>query len=321
MSDAAPPPFERALTRLIYGAGKLTQPLFGGRYGQVPPELPKPEEVEVAVAGRPVYLHRWPGQGTPWLLLHGLNNSAWVWARVAQLLSRARPVFAPSLRGHGRASRPEDDWSLAATTADLLALFEHLGLTRAHLAGHSWGGKVATHFAISHPERLASLTVADPVPPGGLPRWMRALPVIPRAALAMERGPFADEDAWHAGRRAIVHLRADDDTDRRCWAEEFRRAADGSYQHVLPDAAYRQILEHTLQEDLRPELGRVRCPVHFLLPDQAVNVSRRYVRPYEQAAGPFTLTRVSGEHAFVHSNPMDTADAMERWLRALRPAC
>lgn len=314
MTDPHPPAFERALTRLIHGAGSLSTPLFRGRYGQIPAALPRPEEVEVEVAGRPVYLHRWPGHGTPWVLLHGLNNSAWVWARVAQLLADARPVIAPTLRGHGRAARDEGDWSLAATSADLLALLAQLDVPRVHLAGHSWGGKVATHFATAHPARVASLTVADPVPPGGLPRWMRALPVIPRAALAMERGPFADDEAWHAGRRAIVHLRADDDTDRRAWSEEFRRAADGSYQHVLPDAAYRHILEQTLQEDLRPEMGRITCPIHFLLPDQAVNVSRRYLRPYEQAGGPFTLTRVAGEHAFVHSNPLDTAAAMGRFL-------
>ncbi|EWH01227.1 alpha/beta hydrolase [Halomonas sp. BC04] len=47
---------------------------------------------------------------------------------------------------------------------DLLALMDRLGIERAHLLGHSMGGKVVITLARLAPERVASLIVADIAP-------------------------------------------------------------------------------------------------------------------------------------------------------------
>jgi pimeloyl-ACP methyl ester carboxylesterase len=44
---------------------------------------------------------------------------------------------------------------------DLYVFFNRHGLQKAHLLGHSMGGKVAMHFAQRHPELLDKMVIAD----------------------------------------------------------------------------------------------------------------------------------------------------------------
>ena len=41
----------------------------------------------------------------------------------------------------------------------------HLGVDRAHLVGHSWGGAIALELAAQHPTRVASLVLLEPALP------------------------------------------------------------------------------------------------------------------------------------------------------------
>jgi pimeloyl-ACP methyl ester carboxylesterase len=44
---------------------------------------------------------------------------------------------------------------------DLAALLEHLGIAHARVIGHSFGGSVALHFALSHGDRCAGAVICD----------------------------------------------------------------------------------------------------------------------------------------------------------------
>ena len=48
-----------------------------------------------------------------------------------------------------------------AHVADVIAVLDALGWDRAWLAGHSWGGHLAMHAAVAHPERVLGLMVLD----------------------------------------------------------------------------------------------------------------------------------------------------------------
>src|SRR5262249_33524713 len=83
------------------------------------------------------------------------------------------PVFTTSgyrfiafdRRGWGR-TEPGSDASKTAAADDLLALLDALKIDRVHLVGTAAGGFVALDFAISHPERLRSLVIANTI--GGM---------------------------------------------------------------------------------------------------------------------------------------------------------
>ena len=107
------------------------------------------------------------GQGPDLILIHGLfgNLAFWYFSILPELLQHFR-VCMYDMRGHGHSDRPKCGYRSAEMAEDLRGLMDHLGIERAHIAGHSFGGAVALHFAAHYPQRLLSLTLADAWIPG-----------------------------------------------------------------------------------------------------------------------------------------------------------
>jgi lipase len=307
------------LSETLHGAIRAGMRLAGGQYLRLDAPGPDPERGRTRAGAVELSWLRWPGEGTPLVALHGLNNNAWSWARVAWRLS-PRPVLAPSLRGHGRSDTPVTGYSLRETTADLLALLDRLAPGPVDLAGHSWGGKVACHLAATAPERFRSLILCDPVPAAGLNPLLHALPWLVDATLLPERGPFADRAAWRDGARVLPYLVADDATDRRLWAEGFDDAPDGSVRHRLPDAGYRELLGRTFCEDLRPLLARWQGPTLLLRPTLSIAFWPGEAAAFRHAWPRLRARRVAGDHSFVHTNPRDTSREIAAFLDGLPPS-
>ncbi|WP_287127884.1 alpha/beta fold hydrolase [Candidatus Cyanaurora vandensis] len=95
------------------------------------------------------------------VLVHGLAANLAFWYHLAPALAAQYRVTMVDLRGHGRSGMPATGYTPAVLAQDVLALLDHLGLERVHLLGHSFGGSVCLHLALAHPERLASLLLAD----------------------------------------------------------------------------------------------------------------------------------------------------------------
>lgn len=116
---------------------------------------------------RVTFLEAGADSGGPVLvLLHGLASSSQTWSSVMPLLGRHAHVIAPDLLGHGQSAKPPTgDYSLGAYAAGLRDLLVMLGLDRATIAGHSFGGGVAMQFAYQFPELTERLVL---VASGGL---------------------------------------------------------------------------------------------------------------------------------------------------------
>ena len=100
---------------------------------------------------------------TPLVVIHGLLGSADNWRSHLKVWQRSRRVIALDLRNHGRSPHAEG-MQYATMAADVLALLDKLAIQRAHVLGHSMGGKVAISVARLAPERVASLIIADIAP-------------------------------------------------------------------------------------------------------------------------------------------------------------
>lgn len=100
---------------------------------------------------------------TPLVVIHGLLGSADNWRSHVKVWQRTRRVIALDLRNHGRSPHAEG-MRYATMVDDVLALLDKLEIDRAHVLGHSMGGKVAISLARMAPERVASLIVADIAP-------------------------------------------------------------------------------------------------------------------------------------------------------------
>ncbi len=304
---------------MMHGMTRFAARLFGGRFGVAPGLLVEPREVtsRLAIGEYPTLVWDGPGGGLPIVLLHGLQNSAWIWARAGTLLAEGFPVYAPNMRGHGVDHAPESGYSLSETTLDLLQHLECLGVDRCHLVGHSWGGKIATHFTAHHPERVASLCLADPVAPRGLNGLLQLFPGLIRDAFAPERLSFASEQAMLDGARHLVYLQCDDEVDRRVWREKFRRLDSQAFVPRLPEGGYNELLTETFAEDISELAKAIRCPALLLKPLFSVSFLPGEISALRRSVGEARLKRIPGDHSFIHSNAIDTAAAMMDFFSSL----
>jgi pimeloyl-ACP methyl ester carboxylesterase len=108
------------------------------------------------------------GQGRPVLLLHGFPDSSYLWRhQVPALVEAGMRAIAPDLRGFGESEKPEgvEQYRVARSVADMLAVLDALGIERAVVVGHDWGAVVAWALAALAPdrvERLVAMSVGHP---------------------------------------------------------------------------------------------------------------------------------------------------------------
>ncbi len=145
------------------------------------------------------------GDGDPVVLLHGFPQHAGSWDGVRPALVEAGyRTVALDQRGYSPGARPAGRraYVLAEAAADVLALLDELGVDRAHVVGHDWGGAVGWRLAATAPDRLRSLTSVSTPHPRALVRslltsdqalrsWYMAvfqLPVLPERLLLAADG-------------------------------------------------------------------------------------------------------------------------------------
>lgn len=98
----------------------------------------------------------------PLLIVHGLYGSGRNWGVIARRLAEARDVVAVDMRNHGASPRHASH-SYPELAADLARVIETLG-GRADVLGHSMGGKASMVLALTRPELVRKLVVADIAP-------------------------------------------------------------------------------------------------------------------------------------------------------------
>jgi esterase len=96
------------------------------------------------------------------VIAHGLYGSGRNWGVIARRLADHREVVAVDMRNHGESPRfPTQSYPEMA--ADLVEVIENLG-GPVDLLGHSMGGKTAMQLALTRPELIRRLVVADIAP-------------------------------------------------------------------------------------------------------------------------------------------------------------
>ncbi len=98
----------------------------------------------------------------PVLIAHGLFGSARNWGVIAKRLSDLRRVVTVDMRNHGQ-SPWDDSNTYSDMAADLAEVIEAQGAPM-DVVGHSMGGKAAMMLAVTRPDLLRRLIVADIAP-------------------------------------------------------------------------------------------------------------------------------------------------------------
>lgn len=129
------------------------------------------------------------GEGPPLLLIHGFGGSTYSWRDVEPALARHFRVVAVDLFGFGFTERPED---LERYTRDgqvdlLIGVLDALGIERAHVAGHSYGGGLAMTLAVRHPDRVMSLVLVDSTAPSYADQRRKLVAALPAVTYVFTR--------------------------------------------------------------------------------------------------------------------------------------
>jgi pimeloyl-ACP methyl ester carboxylesterase len=163
------------------------------------------------------------GAGDPVVLVHGLGFSRARWSPQVEALTDA--AFASvtfDMRGFGDSEPASAPFAMQDLVADLEAVRVAMGLDAFHLVGHSLGGMVSQLYALEHPERVRSLTLASTTAHSG------------------NRG-----SAYGA---ALARL-CEHGFDRAMQDDDFRAQVEFAV-HALADPAVRKDLSGTLSDEL-----------------------------------------------------------------------
>jgi pimeloyl-ACP methyl ester carboxylesterase len=117
------------------------------------------------------------GQGRPVIFLHGLGSASESWRTIATALAADLRVLVPDQIGFGASDKPMLDYSTGMLVDFLAEFMDDAGLEKASLVGHSMGGRVASLFALRHPERVERLVLVSGAgyKPNYEPEVLRAL--------------------------------------------------------------------------------------------------------------------------------------------------
>src|SRR5262245_41021637 len=102
------------------------------------------------------------GSGTPIVFVHEFSGDYGSWEPQMRYFSRRHRCITFSFRGYKPSDVPAspDAYSYLHFMGDVIAILDHLSLSKAHVVGLSMGGYSALQVGLQHPQRVLSLTLA-----------------------------------------------------------------------------------------------------------------------------------------------------------------
>lgn len=145
----------RFTRRLAAAVALLAAPALAA----ITPTTPRLAEARLPNGVRLRFAEQGRAGGRAVVLLHGYSDSWASFAHVMPLLPDSLHAIAPDLRGHGGSDRPATGYAMRDLAADVVALMDARGVTRATVVGHSMGSIVAQQVALLAPDRVEGLVL------------------------------------------------------------------------------------------------------------------------------------------------------------------
>jgi len=122
---------------------------------------PKYAYAELSTGIKIAYVELGDEAKSPIVFIHGATDSYISWSQVApRVANGGHRVIVLELRGHGKSDKPEQGpYTIQTHAADVSALLTQLGVSNAHIVGHSLGTFVAQSLAVEYPDTVKSLTL------------------------------------------------------------------------------------------------------------------------------------------------------------------
>jgi epoxide hydrolase 4 len=250
------------------------------------------------------------GKGPLVVLLHGFPDYWYSWRDQMPALAKTHQVVAVDQRGYNKSDKPEgvENYAADKLVGDVAAVLRHFKADKAVIVGHDWGGFVAWHFAMTHPDKTDRLIVLNLPHPKGLARELANNPQQQKNSGYAQN--FRQPDAASKLKPEMLAFWVKEPDARKHYVEALKRSSvEGMLNYYK---ANYPALPAKDDRDFPP----VKCPVlmihglqdQYLLPG-ALNDTWKWVEK------PLTLVTVPGAGHFVHRDaPELVTRTMVRWL-------
>jgi epoxide hydrolase 4 len=117
------------------------------------------------------------GSGPLVILLHGFPEFWYSWRhQIPALAAAGFHVIAPDLRGYNLSDKPAgvSAYRIDVLLGDVIGLIDHAGAEKAAIVGHDWGGVIAWHLAMYHPQVVEKLIILNAPHPAAYWREIRS---------------------------------------------------------------------------------------------------------------------------------------------------
>ncbi|MFE4258367.1 alpha/beta fold hydrolase [Streptomyces sp. NPDC056883] len=105
--------------------------------------------------------HEVRGSGEPVLLISPVLPDGFLPLVAEPVLTERYRLVTYHKRGWSGSTHTPGPVGVADHVADAIALLDHLGIDRVHVAGHSTGGAVAAQLAQDHPDRIVTVALLE----------------------------------------------------------------------------------------------------------------------------------------------------------------
>ena len=122
----------------------------------------RPQSHFVVVNGVRLHSVDWGGTGECLLFLTPLGGDLLeqFGSLAPQFTDRFR-VLGLTRRGQGPSEKPAGDYDIDTLVRDIVGFLDAMGISQAHLAGHSFAGAEMTRLAVTQPSRVSTIVYLD----------------------------------------------------------------------------------------------------------------------------------------------------------------
>ncbi|MTI70723.1 MAG: alpha/beta hydrolase [Firmicutes bacterium] len=112
------------------------------------------------ISGKNIYYEVY-GEGEPLVLLNGIMMSTLSWKAFINAFSKNNKLILIDFIDQGQSDKSEKLYTHDLHVETIKGLLDYLHIKKVHLAGVSYGAAVAMKFALSHQNRLLTLSLAN----------------------------------------------------------------------------------------------------------------------------------------------------------------
>jgi len=189
------------------------------------------------------------GSGFPVVLLHGWGASSDLFKPTIAGMQDSFDLIAPDFPGFGATPAPPAAWAVDDYVEWIIRLLDSLDIQRAHIIGHSFGGRVAIKLASRWPDRVEKLALTDSAgirPRRSVGYWIRTRRF--KTVRRIAQSPLAPPAF-------------------RQWAKGWM-ATQGSSDYQQAAGTVRASFVRVVNEDLREQLPTITAPTLLLWGDR-----------------------------------------------------